>query len=143
MSKKPEQKLWDHIKENIGHRGHFDRIESTFTVNGRPDVNFCIEGYEGDLELKVYDPKQGGFVLRSAQNIWFKRRIMVGGNCWLFARCDYIPGNKPRFLLIKGCDVHRLAHDRTYDGWLAAAYKIWDGSVDWDDFVLVIRGHKS
>lgn len=140
MSKKPEQRLWDYIKDHMGHMGHFDRIESTFTVNGRPDVNYCIDEREGDMELKVYDPKQGGFVLRSAQNIWFKRRVAEGGNCWLLARYDYLPGHKSRFLLIRGCDVHKLAHDRSYDGWLSSACRIWDDSINWSELKAFIKG---
>lgn len=140
MSKKPEQVLWDYIRDNMAHMGHFDRIESTFTVNGRPDVNYCIDGREGDMELKVYDPKRNGFVLRSSQNIWFKKRIKDGGNCWLFARYDYMPSGVKRYLLIRGSDVHKLAHDRTYDTWLAVASVVWDGSVNWSEFKAYIKG---
>lgn len=140
MSKKPEQVLWDHLRAGIGHMGHFDRIESTFTVNGRPDVNYCIEGREGDLELKVYDPNRGGFVLRSSQNIWFKRRVKDGGNCWLMARYDYAAGGGKRYLLIRGDEVHKLAHDRSYETWLSAAIRIWDNDINWSELKAYLKG---
>lgn len=140
MSKKPEQVLWDYISKHMDHLGHFDRIESTFTVNGRPDVNYCIDECEGDIELKVYDPKRGGFILRASQNIWFKRRVAEGGNCWVMARFDYLPGGRKRYLLIKGRDVHKLAHDRSYETWLGVSFRVWDDTINWGELKELLRG---
>lgn len=88
-----EARLWARIREAVWNYGHFDRREFN-PVDGVPDVNFCINGIEGHLELKfrrdppIRDttpvfprPNKGG--LRESQAAWIARRMSAGGRVFI------------------------------------------------------------
>ena len=59
--------------------GHASSVESHATSPGIPDVDYCINGVSGHIELKVYGSKG----LRQSQILWFKHRIKAGGKPWI------------------------------------------------------------
>jgi len=59
--------------------GHVSSVESPASSPGIPDLDFCIDGTEGHIELKI----AGNGGLRSTQSIWFNRRVRAGGNPWI------------------------------------------------------------
>lgn len=132
-----EAKLWRTIRDAVGHIGHWDRIESHAVSQGRFDVNFCIEGDVGDVELKIFDQRRGGFVLRANQNAWACNRVRAGGNAWILARYDL--NAETEYLLIPGNRSRKLIHDRSYEGWLIQSEKVWVGKVDWQEFLQTVR----
>lgn len=135
-----EKRLWDTLKEGMDHTGHFDRIESHAVSQGRPDVNYCIDGREGDIELKIFDRKRGGFILRASQNAWFCNRVRNGGKrCFILARFDGDSG-KIVYLLIDGKNSRSLIHDRSFEGWIKQARVIWEGKVNWSELKAVLKG---
>lgn len=129
-----EKRLWDYIRANIGTKGHFDRIESGLTVQGRPDVNYCINGVAGDIELKVYDKKKGGLCFRPAQITWMKKRMAAGGRVFAIGRFD------KWFYVVSGGRVisHDLLHNKTPAHWAAAATRAWHGSIDFDELIKIL-----
>jgi hypothetical protein len=131
-----EARLWKTTRDAVGHIGHWDRIESHSASQGRFDVNACIEGDTFDIELKIYDSKRGGFVLRASQNAWACNRVRAGGNAWIFARYD---GAQEEFLLIPAKNSRALIHDRSYEGWAKQAVKIWYGKPQWQEFLRIVR----
>lgn len=82
-----------------------DRIENVVGV-GNPDVNFCIEGIEGWIEIKCpKEPKKpltplfgSNHKLSQAQMNWFLRQRNSGGVGWVLIVTD-----KNRWILIDGC----------------------------------------
>jgi len=135
-----EKRLWDTLKEGMGHTGHFNRIESHATSQGRPDVNYCIDGFEGDIELKIYDRRRGGFILRANQNSWFCNRVRSGSTrCFILARYDDDYGNV-QYLLIPGSKSRALIHDRSYEGWRQQAKLIWDDRINWSQLKAELKG---
>lgn len=129
-----EKRLWDYIRTNIGTKGHFDRIESGLTVQGRPDVNYCINGVVGDIELKVYDKKKGGLCFRPAQITWMKKRMAAGGRVFAIGRFD------KTFYVVRGEDVVLLdlLHNKTPEHWYLAADGVWHGSIDFDQLIKIL-----
>ena len=81
-----------------------ERIENVVGV-GTPDVNYCIEGMEGWIEIKSpTTPKRKGTPLFGSnhklsqdQKNWFKRQCNAEGNGFILI-CM-----KSRWLLIDGC----------------------------------------
>lgn len=82
-----EANLWDAMRNAIGHRGHFSRVEFNPT-EGHPDVSYCIKGIEGHIELK-YLPRAPAKIttsvftdhhgLRPSQIAWIHTRVKHGG----------------------------------------------------------------
>lgn len=134
-----EKKLWGTLKDGLDHLGHLDRIESHATSQGRPDVNYCFNGVQGDVELKIYDRKRGGFVLRATQNAWMCNRVRHGGTPWILARYDDQFG-KPEFLLIPGAKSRELIHDRSYETWKAQSTITWPGRIDFQELLIALKG---
>ncbi|CAB4182473.1 hypothetical protein UFOVP1090_15 [uncultured Caudovirales phage] len=80
---------------------HAQRIE-TSTASGVPDINFCVQGFEGWIETKVFTPS-GKVLLRPYQRAWMHRRLIAKGeifivalnektnvvHCWLFQGCGF------------------------------------------------------
>lgn len=88
-----ESSLWDYIRGAIGHRGHFTRIEFNPEA-GVPDVDFCIKGSDGKIELKHAHAAParstskvfGEHGLRTSQITWIFTRRRHGGNVWILAQ---------------------------------------------------------
>jgi hypothetical protein len=85
--KKNESKLWQRLKNNIKN-GHFVRIESP-TIQGIPDINYCINGVEGWIELKVNTSKISP--LSKWQKAWIYTRVKNGGRVFIIT---YTPSER-------------------------------------------------
>lgn len=90
--------LWSLIHQHIA--GDFQRIELGAVGPGVPDINFCIDGVEGWIELKTTDTYTVPF--RLGQVAWAARRTRAGGRVLLLTR--RIHGGGPR----KGDPVDEL-----------------------------------
>ena len=102
-----EHNLWVRIRDNIGYRGHFVRMEFNPEA-GIPDVDYCIKGIEGKIELKYTAAKparettsvftNGG--LRDAQIAWIYTRVRHGGRVYILPqigkRLFLLPGEHCR-----------------------------------------------
>jgi len=82
MSKTNESKLFALLKKHLK-EVHFTRIES-YTENGIPDVNACLNGKEIWIELKANTSKDLG--LSKWQRVWIAKRIKVGGTVFIMNR---------------------------------------------------------
>lgn len=73
-----------------------DRIENAL-VPGMPDINYCIDGTEGWIELKCpNEPKRAttklfasNHKLSQDQMNWIKRQIDARGIVWIIVRTDH------------------------------------------------------
>ncbi len=135
-----ESDLWKHIKNNIGHRGHFSRVESHETSSGIPDVDYCIDGVEGHMELKFAvnaAPK-----IRGTQVQWFRKRGKAKGNPWMFSHL--VLHNKDYYLLHRTSAMIDLAKQKDVSKWIGSAACIWVGFMDWHEFIkhLTMKGEK-
>jgi hypothetical protein len=91
-----ETALWQRVRGKIAHFGHFCRVESICTT-GFPDVDYCLDGIEGHIELKFSRewPKRAstkvfkeGHNLREEQSKWLKLRLRAGAkNLFILAQC--------------------------------------------------------
>ena len=88
----------------------FERVENGLAV-GMPDVNYCIAGQEGWLEIKApKEPARAGTALFGAGNHqvsidqinWMHRQHLAGGFSFLFIYTG------KRMLLIQGARVASL-----------------------------------
>lgn len=78
---KPEQRLWKKkVYPNVKNWGHFCRIENSVGT-GQGDVNYCVDGSEGWLELKVW-PRE---ILPTQVN-WSTLRLRAGGTIWVMVQ---------------------------------------------------------
>jgi len=87
-----EAVLWGWLRDRLP-SGHYSRVESE-TSPGIPDVNFCVRGVEGWVELKSTAKTSGhpfrrrgdkGKGLRAAQIRWITGRVKEGGRVWILA----------------------------------------------------------
>lgn len=88
-----ESRLWTRVREGVYAHGHFDRRENN-PLDGVPDVNYCVDGCEGHIELKfrrdppVRDttPVFGSKGLRESQVAWIGRRLRAGGRVFILSQ---------------------------------------------------------
>ena len=94
-----------------------ERIENILAP-GTPDVNFCIDGVDGWLEIKsAKEPakltsKLLKHKLSQAQMNWFKRESNAGGRSYILICTDI------KWILIDGRDadnINRMSGDELYD----------------------------
>lgn len=89
----PEKNFYNRLRNNLsGNLVHLQRIESG-TGQGIPDVNYCILGAEGWIELKSFTRKnKKGTVripkLRDKQCAWLFRRRMCRGRAYLLCEIN-------------------------------------------------------
>jgi len=95
MRAHPERNFYQQLKRNLERPGvHLQRVETT-TSFGVPDVNYCIRGAEGWLELKAWEvtqrPRDSRFIvpkLRPDQVSWLVRRRRARGRAFLCCRIN-------------------------------------------------------
>ena len=132
--KRGEQKFWrDQLQLPFKAIGDADRIESTGTALGRPDVNLVIPmGIVWDIELKYCD--DGKVKMRPSQRGWFSRRKRFGHPCFVFTK---VVTNSGVFYMIN-MNGHIPDGDVLND-WIADAHVVWDDNIDWVQFEEVLR----
>jgi len=76
-----ESKFSKHIRGIIKSAcgGHVSRVEAAESAAGIPDLDYCVHGREGHIELKVGSVKKPPDLLAS-QVRWFRKRIEAGGD---------------------------------------------------------------
>lgn len=126
-----ESALWHVFSGLVGPRAHLTRIESHATSIGQPDVNYCIDGIEGNVELKYTNSAKKGIILRPSQHQWFRRRVHAGGHPWVLVWVD-IPVDDPYYLMVAGHAVvdQRLVQNKSIDSWLLAGVKLDELTID-------------
>jgi hypothetical protein len=93
-----ESKDYATLKKNVCRmRDRIERIENVM-VNGMPDVNYCIQGVEGWIEIKSpVEPKKsstrlllsnGNHPVSQDQKNWFFKQSVAGGNVFLLIATD-------------------------------------------------------
>ena len=128
-----ETGVWKHLQSKVRSKGHFTRIESGMTVLGQPDVNYCVDGEEGNLELKYCRGTTDGFELRPAQYQWMKRRIKAGGfQIWILAHI----GQDNTWILVHGSHAEKCI--KNPKKWLDYATRTWHGNFSAEELVELI-----
>jgi hypothetical protein len=138
-----EHSLWNRIRNSIGHVGHWQRLEFNPEA-GIPDVNFCIAGVEGMIELKHTDEPPvreatrvfGDRGLRKAQIAWIKIRQRVGGRIFICSQVGRWLFLTPGFHAETFNEMSLKEITRT---------SVWNhfGTMrqeDWVNFVMIITG---
>ena len=139
-----EHNLWVRIRSNIGDRGHFVRMEFNPEA-GIPDVDYCIKGVEGKIELKYTASvparantavfTNGG--LRDAQIAWIYTRVRHGGRVWI------LPQIGERLFLVPGKYCREFNSMTTHQIDKAATWSS-EGRVmalqDWEHMVICLKG---
>ena len=65
-------------------QAHWQSVETWSTGQGVPDLNYCIEGREGWIELKAAKGLKVKF--QPHQIAWLERRYRSGGRVWVAVR---------------------------------------------------------
>ena len=128
-----ESRLWQYIDNNIGHIGHFSRVESPNTSSGIPDVDYCIKGFTNHLELKYSGTSWAK--LRPTQSAWFRRRVKNGGVPLLLHMNAKL--GIPEYAVIKGLFVPNLVKFKTED-WYEFAHVVWQEKINWDELIQIL-----
>lgn len=88
-----EKDLWATMRERVKRHGHFERIENMIG-RGRPDVNYCVQGREGNIELKWAErwPARNGVLAlphyTPIQRAWARTRRSAGGIVWVLLEVE-------------------------------------------------------
>jgi hypothetical protein len=115
-----EHRLWQWLRDRLP-VGHSTRIESE-AEPGFPDVHFTLQhgkvkGLSVTLELKYADgPKKTPLKgkLRTAQAIWWRREIEVGGIGWVVVE---LPGKQVFFIPGEYYDRLDTVHPIMFEHW--------------------------
>lgn len=130
-----EKRLQKYVLDNIDHTGHWLFVESKEVSAGIPDLDFCIKGVEGKIELKHGTDKKPP-TLRPTQCAWFRRRAGEGGNCWLLI--SWASQGNVDFYLIPGVFVPDLVKAKSKSEWIKNNIAVWNDRIDWTEFVKII-----
>jgi len=107
-----EKKLYallnQHFKDELG--AHGMKVEP-HAMPGVADANWCIDGIEVWVELKVLRSNQFRKPLGKEQVVWLIRRCRAGGRAWVLAHDE----GRNRLLLWNGRYARALAQRRPVD----------------------------
>lgn len=99
-----ESTLWKTIQPLFPKSASVNRIESHSTSIGFPDVEFCIDGCVGALELKAVASLSEHVHVRPSQVGWFRRRMKAGGKPILLLWIADIDN----YYLLRGTDLFNV-----------------------------------
>jgi hypothetical protein len=80
--------VWHVMRDKVAAYGHWERVENA-AGSGMPDVNYCVNGVEGWVELKIAErvgskpPK-----LTLGQVMWAEERARNRGRAFLLVRYE-------------------------------------------------------
>lgn len=138
MSEKTDYKL---LKKHLPKRSdRIDRIEN-LVVAGMPDINYCIDGIDGWIEMK--SPKEplressklfaDNHKLNQDQKNWFLRQYNAGGRAFILICTDV------RWMLIDG-SLADIINDMTGDElWKIANWSMSKAAFDIDSWLALRR----
>jgi len=132
-----EQRFWRQIK-NALKRYHLTRVENHEAGTGIPDVDYCVEDFEGHLELKFCSSVSKGIVLRKDQYVWFRDRVTAGGRPMVLTKIQI--GPIPCYFLHYGSTIVKMkAHRHTsIDYWDNHADNVWEGELDYEELICLL-----
>ena len=110
-----EKKFQDLVLELFAAKNaHAVNMEPATTNPGIPDINWCMEGIEGNLELKFAHENGAVPLIRPLQLVWFRERIKAGGYPML---AYYIEGKEysDEVFLFQGRYIDHLATTKDLD----------------------------
>jgi hypothetical protein len=123
-------------------RSHLPRADfvgvETSTTRGLPDVNYCLDGAEGWIELKVVRGLK--ISIRPEQVGWMERRLARGGRVLLAAR--WRTTKIDRLIVVAGSACRLLRTERIT---AVPVLGCWHGGPsrwDWEEVAEVLRGSK-
>lgn len=131
LSKK-ETLLRNKVKKlfkDIGASAHVSWIESHATALGAPDLNYCVDGVEGWLELKASPDVD----IRASQVAWMKERINSGGYPLFFISWDNM------FLVIPGDRGGDLRRNCCLENALRLSSSVWADEIPATEFLSVLK----
>ncbi|HET8687919.1 MAG TPA: hypothetical protein VFM18_14855 [Methanosarcina sp.] len=137
-----ENKDYKKLKANaLDPLDRIDRIENVI-LTGMPDVNYCIEGAEGWIELKSpTEPKRqstklfgSNHKLSQEQKNWFLRQRNSGGRGFVLICSD------KRWLLIDGCHADSI-NEMTVEELVGVAIWIAPAPVKGKETWKLLRQH--
>ena len=127
-------------------RVDWQAIETAMTGGGVPDVNYCVDGFEGWIENK----RSTGWAvkIRPEQIGWIERRLRHGGHILLAIRRQLPAGPRrgpavDELWLFRGAAIRAIR-----DGGLNASkasdrHGVWDGGPGRWDWGAVLEAMKS
>lgn len=136
-----ESRLWDTLRDECKGSGiHFSRVESHATSPGIPDLSYCVNGVEGFIELKSWDPKKG-FRLRKSQMAWTRARDRAGGRVFLLfdKEGDLFNPRKFGFMRLNETKCEFLVYHPSEVSWFGFADATWDGHINVDHMIALLR----
>ena len=142
MRKRDENNFKKTLRDAL--MGHLDlqSIEDKYS-KGIPDLNYCAEGTEGWIELKIMVgwPAMENTPITSAlrhltpeQCNWMRRRTRHGGRTFLFIKIM----TTREFMLFKGEDA-REVKDATEERARELALQTWTGSVKVPELLALLK----
>jgi len=135
MARKCESLFYHETRRALSSAIKSDRIESPMTANGFPDMILHFNSNGAFIENKAWCGNSKYFPeVRKSQLIWFREKIKVNCNCWVFAK---ITGT---YCLYKGTTVKALfMAKRNKTEWVKLADYVWENKMNWNEFIDLIK----
>ena len=95
-------------------KAHAVNMEPGTTNPGIPDISWCMEGIEGNLELKFGYDTGAAPLIRPLQLVWFRERIKAGGYPMLgyYIECEEF---MDEVMVFQGRHIEALARAKDID----------------------------
>lgn len=123
-----ESALRKTVKKALAGTGHLSWVESHATSAGIPDLNYCIEGCEGWVELK-----SGDFDVKATQVMWMEDRIVAGGHPIFLVEID------DAFFFVCGSQASELRKDNSVENVAKFAFFALFGGLNSDILISILK----
>lgn len=96
--------------------GHVSAVESHYSSPGIPDLDYCLDGVEGHIELKFWGAKPPE--IRPTQIAWMRDRVKAGGHPLM------VMVRGPEIYICHGQSATFLGRKPRLEHWRKAAWAI-------------------
>lgn len=135
-----EKTLRTYVSKGMKPFGHFSQVESHETSIGFPDTNFCIDGVEGNAELKYWSAKKG-YVLRKSQIAWIRDRLKAGGRVFLLFMREQ-DGKHYYLMRMDKFNLAAVSSSSKKDIWEEQACDSWYGRINFNQLKEILINEK-
>lgn len=137
-----EQLFWKYLKRGLvkanQQKIHLERVESHALSSGTPDVDFCIVGHMGKIELKYANDDNPVPDIRPSQVRWMRKRFRAGGNVWVLTQFFNDKEDMVAYGLTRGDKAEGLALAKTQSQYLKLQDFVWADELNFSELISLI-----
>lgn len=135
-----ETRFRKYLAKGLNPFSHIIQVENSYSI-GHPDTNYCIDGYEGNIELKYIKkwPVRANTIVKidhytKGQRAWIFKRAMALGSVFLFVKIE-----NEYFLFSPFVSIEKVGITLNKEGFYKNCIATWNKRIHFDELIEKLK----